>query len=119
MAVLQFFIVLSFLWPYIQVLARKTFEYERTHRVSERFASCTWSTANAVGKRTLATANLVCTWNDGQVGESLESAFAWWVHGVASGLCEGVGEGMGVLGVKPARTQQGKVKVGVGRGHRA
>jgi len=108
MAVFQFFLVFSFLWPYIQVFGRSAYAYERSHRISERFATSTWSTANAIGKRTLATANVVCTWNDGQVGETLESIFAWWVQSVASGLCEGVGEGMEVLGINPSRVQRRK-----------
>lgn len=100
MAVFQFFIILAFLWPYIQVFVRKAYTYERNHHISERFASQTWLTANAIGKRTVSTANSVCTWNDGQVGESLESVISWWIQGVAGGLCEGMGEGMEAFGVK-------------------
>lgn len=100
MTVFQSLVIFSFLWPYLQVLLRGIYEYERHHHVSERIASSTWITANAITKRTVAAANTVCTWNDGQVGESLESMVAWWIQGIAGGLCEGVGEGMEVLGVK-------------------
>lgn len=99
--VLQLFMLFSLLWPYIQVFVRSAYDYERQHHISERFATSTWSTANAIGKRTVSTVNLVCTWNDGQVGETLESVVTWWIQGVAGGLCEGVGEGMEALGVKP------------------
>lgn len=102
-AVFQLFILFSLLWPYVQVLARTAYDFERQHRISERFATTTWSTANAIGKTTMSTVNGVCTWNDGQVGETLESMVTWWVQGVAGGLCEGVGEGIEVLGVKPGR----------------
>lgn len=106
MAVLQLFLFASFIWPYIQVFVRSAYEYERRYHISEQFAMHTWSTANAIGKRTVATANLVCTWNDGQVGDTLESMFAWWIQGVAGGLCEGLGEGMEVFGVKPMSGQR-------------
>lgn len=100
--VFHFFMILSFLWPYLQVIVRNAYQYEQDHHVSKRFASQTWSTANAIGKRTVSTANMVCTWNDGQVGETLESLVTWWIQGVAGGLCEGMGEGMEALGVNPS-----------------
>lgn len=117
MAVIQFFVVLSVLWPYIQVFVRNAYELERQYHVSERFATQTWNTANAIGKQTVSTVNLVCTWNDGQVGETLESVFAWWIQGVAGGLCEGLGEGMEVLGLTPKRVS--RKKRGSSGGYRA
>lgn len=110
--VFHFFMILSFLWPYMQVIVRNAYQYEQDHHVSKRFASQTWSTANAIGKRTVSTANMVCTWNDGHVGETLESLVTWWIQGVAGGLCEGMGEGMEALGVKPSMSPRRKEVAG-------
>lgn len=52
--------------------------------------------ASAIGKQTFETANFVCLWNDGCVGQMVEAVFLWGVQGVAGGFCEGVGEGMGI-----------------------
>lgn len=59
-------------------------------------------TADNLGQKTLAATQAVCSWNDGKVGEVLEEIGTWWIQGISGGLYEGVGEGMEVLGLRPA-----------------
>lgn len=100
MVVLQFFLLFSFLWPYVQSICRSAYEYERDHHVSERVLSQSWTAANVFSKNTMTIARTVCNWNDGQVGAALEDVVFWWVQGVTGGLREGVKGGMEVFGVQ-------------------
>lgn len=100
MIVLQVFLFLSFLWPYVQTTCRGVYQYEREHHISEKLLNQSWTTANVLSKNTMAIAKTVCSWNDGQVGIALEDMVFWWVHGVTGGLRDGVRDGMEVFGVK-------------------
>jgi len=101
MVVLQTFLLLSFLWPYVQTGCRGAYEYEREHHISEKILNQSWTTANALSKNTMTVAKTVCSWNDGQVGAALEDVVFWWVHGITGGLRDGVKDGMEVFGVRP------------------
>jgi hypothetical protein len=100
MVVLQVFLLLSFLWPYVQTGCRGAYQYEREHHISEKVLNQSWTTANALSKNTMTVAKTVCSWNDGQVGTALEDVVFWWVHSVTGGLRDGVKDGMEVFGVR-------------------
>lgn len=100
MVVLQIFLLMSFLWPYIQTICRGAYQYEREHHISEKLLNQSWTTANVLSKNTMAMVKTVCRWNDGQVGVALEDMIFWWVHGVTGGLRDGVRDGLEVFGVK-------------------
>ncbi|KAI5274818.1 hypothetical protein E4T47_02003 [Aureobasidium subglaciale] len=100
MVVLQVFLLLSFLWPYVQTTCRGAYQYEREHHISEKLLNQSWTTANALSKNTMTVARTVCSWNDGQVGAALEEIIFWWVQGVTGGLRDGMKDGMEVFGVK-------------------
>jgi hypothetical protein len=101
MAVLQVFLLLSFLWPYIQTTCRGAYQYEREHHISEKILNQSWMTANALSRNTMTVARTVCSWNDGQVGVALEDSIFWCVQGITGGLRDGVKDGMEVFGVRP------------------
>lgn len=100
MVVLQMFLLLSFIWPYIRTGCRGAYQYEREHHISEKILNQSWTTANALSKNTMTVAKSVCSWNDGQVGAALEDVVFWWIHGVTGGLRDGVKDGMEVFGVR-------------------
>lgn len=100
MIVLQAFLLLSFLWPYIQTTCRGAYQYEREHHISEKLLNQSWTTANTLSKNTMTVAKTICSWNDGQVGAALEDVIFWWVHGITGGLRDGVKDGMEVFGVR-------------------
>jgi hypothetical protein len=99
MVVLQVFLLLSFLWPYVQTGCRGAYQYEREHHISEKVLNQSWTTANTLSKNTITVAKTVCSWNESQVGAALEDVVFWWVHGVTGGLRDGVKDGMEVFGV--------------------
>jgi hypothetical protein len=99
--VLQVFLLLSFLWPYIQTTCRGAYQYEREHHILEKTFNQSWITANTLSRNTMIVARTVCSWNDGQVGIALEDSIFWCVQGVTGGLRDGVKDGMQVFGVRP------------------
>lgn len=98
-AILQIFILLRFVLPYVKLLLRQVYEYERTHRITERILTTTLDAADGLGKGGVTIGASVCRLNEGRVGAALSNLAAWWMEGVAGGIYEGVGEGMMHLGV--------------------
>ncbi|KAJ6137218.1 hypothetical protein N7471_003704 [Penicillium samsonianum] len=97
--IVQLFILLRFLLPYAKVLLRQLYEYERTHRITERIVTTTLEAADGLGKGSVNIGAAVCRFNEGRVGAALTNFAAWWMEGVAGGIYEGVGEGMMHLGL--------------------
>ncbi|CAG7972045.1 unnamed protein product [Penicillium salamii] len=97
--ILQVFILLRFLLPYVKLLLRQVYEYERTHRITERVLTATLDAADGLGKGSVNIGASVCRLNEGRVGAALSNLAAWWMEGVAGGIYEGVGEGMVHLGI--------------------
>ncbi|CAG8200296.1 unnamed protein product [Penicillium nalgiovense] len=97
--IVQLFILLRFLLPYVRVLLRQLYEYERTHRITDRIVTTALEAADGLGKGTVNFGAAVCKFNEGRVGAALANFAAWWMEGVAGGIYEGVGEGMVHLGL--------------------
>ncbi|KAK5133598.1 hypothetical protein LTR08_007546 [Meristemomyces frigidus] len=92
--------------PYVQLLLQRMYQYDRKHKVSDRLLAQGALTADMLGKQTLLLANNLCAMNDGKVGEAVRGAGVWWVQGVSGGVYDGLGEGMQVLGLRPAMNGQ-------------
>ncbi|KUM57273.1 hypothetical protein ACN42_g9917 [Penicillium freii] len=97
--IVHLFILLRFIIPYAKVLMRQLYEYERTHRITERIVTTTLEAADGLGKGSANIGAAVCKFNEGRVGVALTNFAAWWMEGVAGGIYEGVGEGMVHLGL--------------------
>lgn len=93
-------LAISFLLPYLQLLLRQAYAYDRKYRISDQIIAQGWMAADVVGKNTVILANSLCAMNDGQVGMKMRDMGMWWLQGVSGGLYEGVGEGMQVLGLR-------------------
>ncbi|KAF2718270.1 hypothetical protein K431DRAFT_212839, partial [Polychaeton citri CBS 116435] len=92
------FLALNFLIPYVQLLVRFLYAYDRKHHISDRLVQQGLIAADSVGKQTFTLARTVGAMNDGVVAERMREAGVWWVRGVAGGVYEGFGEGLEVLG---------------------
>ena len=97
--IVQLFILLRFILPYAKLLLRQLYEYERTHRITERILTTTLDAADGLGKGSVNIGTAVCKLKEGRVGAALSNLAAWWMEGVAGGIYEGVGEGMIHLGI--------------------
>jgi hypothetical protein len=95
----QIFLLVRFVLPYFKVFLRQVYEYERSHRITERIVTTTLDAADGLGKSGVNTGSAVCKFNEGRVGAAVGNLAAWWIEGVAGGVYEGVGEGMIHLGL--------------------
>ncbi|KAI9825685.1 MAG: hypothetical protein M1832_001029 [Thelocarpon impressellum] len=100
--IVQLFLLLQLLLPYAKTLLVNAYAYERSHRVSEKMLAGALDAADALGRRGVEVGGAVGKMGDGRVGQMARALAAWWVESVAGGICDGVGEGMVILGAKRA-----------------
>ncbi|RHZ59829.1 hypothetical protein CDV55_100425 [Aspergillus turcosus] len=98
-SIVQFFLIVQFLLPYVKILLHQVYRYERSHRITERLVTATLDAADSLGKGSVSLGSTVLRLNEGKVGTAFTNLAAWWVEGVAGGIYEGVGEGMMILGL--------------------
>lgn len=98
-SIVQIFLVIRFLLPYFRIFLRQIYEYERSHRITERIVTTTLEAADGLGKSSVNIGSAVCKLNEGRVGAAVGNLATWWIEGVAGGIYEGVGEGMMHLGL--------------------
>lgn len=98
-SIVQFFLIVQFLLPYVKILLQQVYRYERSHRITERLVTATLDAADSLGKGSVSLGSTVLRLNEGKVGTAFTNLAAWWVEGVTGGIYEGVGEGMMILGL--------------------
>ena len=100
--IIQTFLLIHLILPYLRLMAYSAYQFERKNRVSERLFSSTINTIDEIGKRSLNYTDAVCKLNDGRVGEALTEFAGWWIREIAGGVHEGLVEGMVILGAPKA-----------------
>ncbi|GME59269.1 ubiquitin-conjugating enzyme [Neofusicoccum parvum] len=99
-SIIQFFLLLHLLLPYIKLCIGHAYQYERQHRISERLVSSSINTVDELGRRGIRFTNAVFQMNDGKVGQAINDLTLWWLRGVTGGIHEGVNEGFMLLGAR-------------------
>jgi hypothetical protein len=102
--VLQMFLLVQFLLPYIRLLLSHAYRFERKHRVTKRLIDTSVATADGIGKTTLKFSQTVCQMNDGMLIQAVNDMSMWWIAGVTGGVQQGLAEG--VRAVRAAEAQQ-------------
>lgn len=97
--IVQMFLIVHILLPYIKVFMAAAYRYERQHRISERVLSSSISTMDGAMRRGMEISNSVYRMNEGKVGQALNELMAWWIRGVTGGIHQGVGEGLVIIGL--------------------
>jgi hypothetical protein len=92
--VLQTFILIQFLLPYIKLFLSHTYQFERKHQITKRLVNTGITTVDELGRRSLELSRTVCQMNDGMVGQAISEMTTWWVAGVTGGLQQGLAEGL-------------------------
>lgn len=92
--IMQLFVLVRILLPYAKFFLHRIYEYERSHRITERVVAMTLDAADGLGKRSIDVSSAACKLQEGRVGAVMGSVAGWWIEGVAGGIYEGVGEGM-------------------------
>ncbi|KAF2758396.1 hypothetical protein EJ05DRAFT_350190 [Pseudovirgaria hyperparasitica] len=92
--VLQVFVVCHFCLPYLRILLREAYAYERRHHISERALATSLNTFDEVGKSTVGLLERVYAIDEGRFGRSVNETVVWWVREVSGGLKQGLKEGV-------------------------
>ncbi|KAF2170037.1 hypothetical protein M409DRAFT_64418 [Zasmidium cellare ATCC 36951] len=97
---LYVFLTVSFVLPYLQLLLRQAYQFDRKHKISDRVLAQSVIAADMMGKRTITMASSICAMNDGKVGDSMKEIGLYLVQGFSAGVYDGVGEGMQKMGLR-------------------
>ncbi|KAL2060906.1 hypothetical protein VTL71DRAFT_8958 [Oculimacula yallundae] len=96
--IIQLFIFVQFILPYIKYLLSTAYQYDREHKISEKVLSQGIETVDILGKTGLSWTGAIYGMGDGRVGQVVTETAAWLVEGVTGGIHEGLGEGMVIMG---------------------
>lgn len=97
---LYVFLAVSFILPYLQLLLRQAYQFDRKHKISDRVFAQSVIAADMMGKRTITVASSICAMNDGKVGDSMKEMGMYLVQGFSGGIYDGLGEGMQLIGLR-------------------
>jgi hypothetical protein len=101
--ILQSFILVQLLLPYIKLFLSHTYQFERKHQITKRLVNTGVATVDEVGRKTLRLSQTVCQMNDGMVGQAINEVIIWWVRGITGGVQQGLAEGLQVVRVEERR----------------
>ena len=104
--VLQTFILIQFLLPYIRLFIGHAYRFERKHQITKRLVNTGVATVYDIGRRTLRLSQTVCQMNDGMVGQAINEMTIWWITGVTGGVQQGLAEGLKAVRAAEARRQE-------------
>jgi hypothetical protein len=92
--VLQAFILMQFLLPYIKLFLSHTYQFERKYQITKRLVNTGVTTVDELGRRSLRLSQTICQMNNGMVGQTVNEMTIWWVTGVTGGVQQGLAEGL-------------------------
>lgn len=98
--VLNIFLLLHFLLPYIIVMLKSAASVERKYKISEAIVGRSRDCFTAAGRSCAHVAEVAFKTNDGRVGQGVSTIFMWTVEEVTRGISDGIGEGLLVTRLK-------------------
>lgn len=106
-SIIQLFILFQFVLPYLKYMLATAYQYERNHKLSEKFLTRSITTVDSLGKHSLALTAAVYGIGEGRVGQTLTDIVTWAVEGVTGGIHDGIGEGLAIVsGRRGAETKE-------------
>jgi hypothetical protein len=91
--VLQTFVLIRSLLPYIADLVGRVYRLEREHKVAQRLVDNGMMTASFLRRTSLQLSRTICQMNDSKAGKALNDLTLWWIGGLTGGLQQGMQEG--------------------------
>jgi hypothetical protein len=95
--IVNLFLFVQFMLPYLKVLLQAAYQFERSHNISEKLFASGMDTVDGIGK--IGMKGGAALWGSG-VALGLGEVVAWIAEGVSGGIQEGLGEGMARVGVR-------------------
>ncbi|EME82920.1 uncharacterized protein MYCFIDRAFT_211198 [Pseudocercospora fijiensis CIRAD86] len=99
-ATLHVFLIASFILPYMQMLLRQAYQFDRKHKISDRVLANSFVAADKMGRSTMTIAGQICAMDDGRVGELMKVAGMYVVQGFGGGIYDGIGESLSAFGIR-------------------
>ncbi|MCJ1305589.1 hypothetical protein MMC08_008404 [Hypocenomyce scalaris] len=106
--IVQLFLFIQFILPYVKYFFCWAYQYEREHRVSEKLLSSSIDTVEHLGKRSFEVGDALLKIGNGRLGGVVIDTAAWWIEGISGGVHEGVGEGVAILGMRRGQSPVGE-----------
>ncbi|TVY82524.1 hypothetical protein LSUE1_G003876 [Lachnellula suecica] len=104
--IIQIFIFVQLVLPYLKYLLQSAYRYDRAHKISEKVLSQSIEIVDIIGKEGLSMAGTIYGMGDGKVGQIITETAAWVVEGVTGGIHEGVGQGMVIMGARKSQSME-------------
>ena len=89
-AIVQLFLLLQILLPYLRLFLRATYDYERTNRVAERALAASVSAIDSIGKTSIDILRSILKNGNGRAIQVVAALSVWWMQEISSGIQEGV-----------------------------
>ena len=102
--IVQLFLLLQLFLPYLQLLLRNAYQYDRSHRITERVAAASVSVLDSMGKKGIEISGAILRSGNGRGTQILAAFSVWWIKEVSSGIQEGVEN---CVGIADKRREQG------------
>ncbi|KAI9847589.1 MAG: hypothetical protein M1837_002163 [Sclerophora amabilis] len=101
LVIIQTCLLVRFIFPYLRTLFWALCEYERRHRVSEKFLAASVDWLDKMGKTGQKLGDFISSIGDGKAAQMLRELIAWCLLGLIGGIYEGLGEGVVIMGKQP------------------
>jgi hypothetical protein len=95
------FLLAQFLLPYAKAILQYIYQYERSHRITERLVAATLEVADDLANNGTNSGTTAVSYRQGKMAAAASGVTSWLIEGIAGGICEGVGEGMAIIGLQP------------------
>ncbi|KAL5362126.1 hypothetical protein BJX96DRAFT_153459 [Aspergillus floccosus] len=96
--IIYIFIVFKFIAPFIKSMAYSLYQYERSHRVTERVAGVAMGAAQTCARYGVDMGSAILR-KDGTPTGGMTGLLIWWTENIAGGIYEGVGQGLSITGM--------------------
>lgn len=104
--IVQLFLLFQLFLPYLQLLLRNAYQYDRTHRITERVAAASVSALDSMGKKGIEIFGAILRSGNGRGIQVLAAFSVWWIKEVSSGIHEGVEN---CVGIADKRREEGVI----------
>jgi len=94
--IVQLFLLFQLFLPYFQLCLRNAYQYDRTHRITERVAAASVSALDNIGKRGVEFLGTIIRSGNGRGIQLLAAFSVWWIKEVSGGIHEGVENCVGI-----------------------
>jgi len=104
--IVQLFLLFQLCLPFLQLLLRNAYQYDRTHRITERVAAASVSALDSMGKKAVDFFGAILRSGNGRGIQILAAFSVWWIKEVSSGIHEGVEN---CVGIADKRREEGTI----------